>query len=264
MIAARSALGLFALAAVLLSSVAHAQRGPTPAQRIALLEERLEALESRPATGDQVTAQVLELMQRVETLEREIRELRGQVEQLNHEMESVGRRQRELYLDLDRRLQSLETGRGRPMPATEPAPGASPSLPPAAGADLGDERGAYDAAFRMLQEGRYPAAIAAFKEYLERYPDGRLADNAQYWLGEAYYVTRDYRTALVEFRVVLDRHPQSQKVPDALLKIGYVHYELQEWDEARRVLTDVAGRAAGTTIARLAEQRLQRMRQEGR
>lgn len=262
MIAARSVLGLFVVATVLLSSVAQAQRGPTPAQRIALLEERLEALENRPAVSDQVTTQVLELMQRVETLEREIRELRGEVERLNHDMDAVGRRQRELYLDLDRRLQNFETGSGRPSPT--PAASADPSSPPVAVTGSGDERGEYDAAFRMLQEGRYPAAIAAFKDHLERYPDGRLADNAQYWLGEAYYVTRDYRMALAEFGAVIERHPQSQKVPDASLKIGYVHYELQEWDEARRVLTDVASRAAGTTIARLAEQRLQRMRQEGR
>src|SRR5690606_33316613 len=113
--------------------------------------------------------------------------------------------------------------------------------------DAQAQRAVYDAAFRQLQEGRYPAAIAAFKDYLAQYPKGRYVDNAQYWLGEAYYVTRDFSTALSEFQRVLSAFPDSQKVPDAMLKIGYVHYELQQWDKARDTLTQVAQRVPGTT-----------------
>jgi tol-pal system protein YbgF len=109
-----------------------------------------------------------------------------------------------------------------------------------------------------------PVAINAFRQFLEAYPDGPFSDNAQYWLGEAYYVSRDFPNALAEFRKVIERHPDSQKVPDAMLKIGYTQYELRQWDVARRMLTDVSQRAPGTTVARLAQQRLDRMRQEGR
>ena len=233
--------------------------GPTLAERVESLEAHMQRLDNRADSG-----QLLELLQRVDALHAELREMRGEVERLGNEGESLNRRQRELYLDLDRRLQGLEAG-GRPVAGDAPAPGPAPSpIVQTPADDAAAQRAAYDAAFRLLQEGRYPAAIESFQAYLEQYPQGRFVDNAQYWLGEAYYVTRDFTTALGEFNRVVAEFPDSQKVPDALLKIGYVHYELGQWDQARETLTTVAERVPGTTIARLAEQRLQRMRQEGR
>lgn len=234
----------------------------SPQQRIAELESRVQRLENQVESG-----QLLELMQRVETLHTELRELRGDGEQRGHEVESLSRRQRELYLDLDRRLQNLETGGRAPAAAAPAESRAEPRQSAVERLERPSEDGQrtrYESAFRLLQEGRYPAAIDAFQQFLADFPEGPYSDNAQYWLGEAYYVTRDYRSARAEFGKVVERHPDSQKIPDAKLKIGYVHYELQEWEDARRVLTEVAGMAPGSTIARLAEQRLQRMRQEGR
>lgn len=261
------AIAALATAALVWPASADAQRSPNLSQRVTWLEDKLEELEQRPED----TTQLLDLFQRIERLEQEMRELRGSIETMNHEMESLSRRQRELYMDLDRRLQRLESGDVAVRPAVTARPveadadaGGDAIVPGIGGSDAGAVRADYDGAFRLLQEGRYPAAITAFEGYLERYPDGPLTDNAQYWLGEAYYVTREYRTALASFQQVPDRFPNSQKVPDAMLKIGYVHYELQEWDRARAVLTEVVGRFPGTTIARLADQRLQRMRQEGR
>ena len=234
--------------------------GPTLAERVDMLESSMQRLDNRMESG-----QMLDLIQTVERMQADLRELRGEVERLGNDSASLNRRQRELYLDLDRRLQGIEAG-GRPT--SEPAGSAalSPVPAPVTGApgDEAAQRAAYDGAFKLLQEGRYPQAIAAFQQYLQAYPQGRYVDNAQYWLGEAYYVTRDFSTALGEFNRVVAEFPESQKVPDAMLKIGYVHYELKQWDEARNTLTAVAQRVPGTTIARLAEQRLQRMRQEGR
>lgn len=231
--------------------------GPTLEERVATIEERLDRMQRQFDSG-----QVLDLMQRVEALHEELREVRGETESLGHDAEALNRRQRELYLDLDRRLQVVE-GASRVGSVSEPV--AAPDRGSEGGDAAGDDpRAAYERAFGLLQEGRYPAAIDSFKSYLQAYPDGPFADNAQYWLGEAYYVTREYETALTEFAKVRERFPDSRKLPDAMLKTGYVHYELEQWDDARQVLTEVIELVPGTTIARLAEQRLQRMRQEGR
>lgn len=247
-----------------------ASTGPTQAERIADLERRVQLLDNRAESG-----QMLELLQRVDTMQAELRELRGEVERLGHDGESLARRQRELYLDLDRRLQALESG-GRPAADGAAATTQLPMIPEAAAATpriaaatpgAGDEaaqRDQYDAAYRLLLEGRYPAAIEAFQRYLAAYPDGRFADNAQYWLGEAFYVSRDFPTALAEFNKVIERFPDSTKMPDAMLKVGYTQYELRQWDAAREVLAAVTQRVPGTTAARLAQDRLDRMRQEGR
>lgn len=134
----------------------------------------------------------------------------------------------------------------------------APPAPPTAA-----ETEAYRRAFAQLRDGRYREAVAAFTQFLEGYPNSGYASNAQYWLGEAHYVSRDFRTALDEFRKVTDRFPQSNKAPDALLKLGFTQYELGEHAEARKTLTEVISRYPGTTVARLAEQRLRRMGEAG-
>ena len=104
----------------------------------------------------------------------------------------------------------------------------------------------------------------AFQQFLVSFPDSQLAGNAQYWLAESYYVTDQFEQALPQFQQVISGYPRSRKVPDALLKIGYANYELERWDAARDSLTKVAtGEHRETTAARLAEQRLKRMTDEG-
>ena len=128
----------------------------------------------------------------------------------------------------------------------------------------GDDRANYQAAFDLLKDGKYPEAIGGFKQFLTTFPTSALADNAQYWLGEAHYVTKQYPDALRDFRMVLEKYPDSRKIPDALLKIGFCNYELKNWAEARSALGQVVQRFGDTTAARLASQRLAKMDGEGR
>ena len=138
----------------------------------------------------------------------------------------------------------------------------------AGGSDLpvpqGDDRQNYQAAFDLLKDGKYPEAISGFRQFLTTFPNSALADNAQYWLGESHYVTKQYTDALRDFRTVLEKYPDSRKTPDALLKIGFCNYELKNWPEARSSLQQVVQRFGDTTAARQASQRLARMDEEGR
>jgi tol-pal system protein YbgF len=127
----------------------------------------------------------------------------------------------------------------------------------------GSDRDNYQAAFELLKDQQYEQAASAFKQFQSSYPDSQLADNAQYWLAESYYVTQKYDEALRHFEVVIDNFPRSRKVPDALLKMGFCNYELSRWDQARAALSRVQREFADTTAARLAEQRLNRMDSEG-
>ncbi len=142
-----------------------------------------------------------------------------------------------------------------------------PSTNQAAGAlpvQTNDEQASYDTAFAALREGRYAESARRFSSFLQQFPNGGLADNATYWLGESYYVTQNYRIALDTFKSLLDRFPQSAKAADALLKLGYCHYELREWNEAEATLNLVVQRYPDTTVARLAQGRLRALRLEGR
>ena len=127
-----------------------------------------------------------------------------------------------------------------------------------------DERRSYDAAFDELKEGRYAEAARRFNSFLQMYPDGDYAPNAQYWLGESYYVTQNYEIALEAFQTLLRRFPNSTKAPDGLLKLGYCQYELRQWNEAEATLNRVMQQYPDTTVARLAQGRLRAMRLEDR
>ena len=91
----------------------------------------------------------------------------------------------------------------------------------------------YAQSFDALKAGSYSVAITGFKSFLSSYPASPLAENAQYWLGEAFYVTRDFDSATGAFRNVLQKWPDSRKAPDALLKLGYTQLEQKKTGEGR-------------------------------
>ena len=116
---------------------------------------------------------------------------------------------------------------------------------PACRSPDGTDTANYQAAFALLKDSQYDRAIAAFQNFLTAFPDSPLADNAQYWLGEAYYVNKSFPDALAAFQRVADKYPQSRKLPDALLKVGYCDYELKQWQAAKDVLSQVVATLSG-------------------
>jgi len=247
---------------------------------------------SAPVQAQDADPQVMtNLVIQVQELQDEVRTLRGMLEEQARELDNLKRRQRDQYLDLDQRInavrgsQPMQPGAG--SYAAQPEPQAvpprdepevrDPMVSPSEVAGIGEpnvqsqavaaspeaEKAAYDRAFQALKELRYADAAEEFQSFLQRYPNSEYADNAQYWLGESYYVTRNYDIALTAFQDLLDRFPESPKAPDALLKVGYTHYELEQWDSARAALTQVQEKFPDSTLSRLAENRLRSMRMEG-
>ena len=251
---------------------------------------------------------MMNLVLQVQQMQDEIRMLRGQLEEQNYELENLKQRQRDQYIDLDRRLGELANrapagvAAGAAIGAAQPGasandPGVNTSAPPAvgpsSGADVPDvtdrsgapsavtalaapatataataaspveQQAAYDAAFQSLKELRYADAAQGFQSFVDTYPQSDLAGNAQYWLGESYYVTRNYEIALDAFETLLRDYPDSTKRGDGLLKIGFTHYELDQFDRARAALEQVQQEFPDSTLSRLAESRLRSMRLDG-
>lgn len=260
-----------AILALTMAAAAQAQTGGSVEARLSRVER---VLESRG---------MLDLLRRVDSLEREVQQLRGDIEHMSHDADSLQGRQKDMYLDLDRRLRALEqggataSGAGTSLPPEQTAPTA-PSQPPVSGSSYwrpepgagtssggrtDQEQADYDRAFALLKDSRYDPAIQSFRRFLQDHPSSDYGANAQYWLGEAYYVTGAYREAITEFSRVLSGYPGSPKEPDALLKIGFSDYSLGKWSDARRAFQEVVNRFPKTTAARLAQNRLQRMSLEG-
>jgi len=227
------------------------------------LEQRVQRLEKL------VEGQgLVDMYLRLETLQQEVQQLRGEVEVQTNTIDGLKQRQRDLYLDIDRRLRQLESG----ATATPPV-SATPSTSETGAvntnqaaqepANLAAAEDAYRAAFKLLKEGRYTPATNRFNDFLKKYPSNGYADNAQYWLGEISYVTRAFKRAITEFDKVLNDYPNSTKHADALLKQAYCYYELKDYAKARELLKTVTTRFPQSTAANLAEKRSKRMTAEG-
>lgn len=241
----------------------------------ASVNERLDAIERKlDARG------LVDMLTRIEQLQKDLQTLRGEIEMQTFTLEEMKRQQREQYLDIDRRLQQFESGQvpgaaaagdvTAPVIAPPPAPVQPPvtQVPPAgttvppAGVDPAQEKAEYDTALAILRDGRYSDAALAFQKFIDAYPAGSLVDNAHYWLGETYYVTRDFDKAKAAFNKLVTAFPNSPKVADSRLKLGYIYYEKQDWKAARAELETVANTWPASTAARLANDRLERMKKE--
>jgi len=225
---------------------------------------RLTDIEARLIRIERVfeNESLIELATQLQQLQSQTQSLRGEVETLRFETDNAATRQRDLYLDVDQRLQGLEQAQTVNVPNRPPiAVSTDDSLGTPAAAP-GSDQASYDAAFELIQARRYEDASTAFESFLATFTNSSLSDNAQYWLAETYYVRRQFATALPEFQDVIDDYPQSAKLPDALLKVGYCNFELQQWDAARTALQEVERLFPDTVAARLASQRLERIRQE--
>jgi tol-pal system protein YbgF len=241
------------------SSPASGPPGAAAAARPQSLEERVTRIER------QIDSQALvEMYSRIDNLQQQLQELRGMIDEQTHGAQGIEQRQRELYLDFDRRIRQIETQLSElqqsPTAAAPSPDAAAADIPPAVGPQDKAEQAAYQQAVDTLKAGRNQEAITALKDFLQRNPDSQYAANAQYWLGEANYVMKRYPDAVAEFDKVVKAYPDSGKVPDAMLKIGYSQYELGQFDKAGATLNSIIDKFPKSTAAQLAQSRLQRMK----
>jgi tol-pal system protein YbgF len=250
---------------------------------------KLNDLETRLTRIERVVSNnsLLDVSNQLGTMQADLRSMHNDIDVLNHALDTSRKQQHDLYADLDQRLKALESragvgsggaggaasgaagGNGALAGAVAGGAAAGAALPPGAASDGATAGGAgaadtvsYQAAFGLLKNSQYDQAIQAFQSFLSTYPTSPLADNAQYWLGEAYYVNRSFSDALAAFQRVVDKYPQSRKVPDALLKVGYCDYELKQFQAAKDVLTQVQKTYGDTPAGHLAQQRLDKMAAE--
>lgn len=214
--------------------------------------------------------------------QQQIAELKGVIEEQNHQIQSLKDKQKLLYIDLDSRLSELEnnsTGQisSKTQSSTQQTLDQQPLTVEVdknygnttvstdrieAEPSLSSFQDEYDIAFAHLRAGRFDVSARAFEDFIQSYPNNELTDNAYYWLGESYYVKRQYPQALSAFQSLTSRFSNSDKAPDSWLKIGYSYYEMGDLVKADENLQFVIDSYPNTSIARLAKNRLLQLRRD--
>ena len=248
------------------------------------INERLEKIEQQLNNSA-----LLEMLESLESLKKEINTLRGEIEVQAHTIDQLKQKQRDLYTDLDKRLERFGTNETNVNPQSElqvldtnneeliseDNMSNEEMLVIETTSDIGngskidsgekfiDPQNAdkiYRDAFKLLKESQYEQALVAFKNFLKDYPNNSLSNNAQYWIGEANYVMQNYEIAINEYQALLNTYPDSQKTSHALLKIGYSYVELGNIAEAKKTLKEVIRQYPDTTASKLADERLRKIR----
>ncbi|MCD7983106.1 MAG: tol-pal system protein YbgF [Desulfovibrio sp.] len=145
-----------------------------------------------------------------------------------------------------------------PSANAAPAPAAiqnQPAAPSRPVAGTKGEESAYKAALKLALSGRSAEGISRFREFLQQYPQGRYAANAEYWIGECFYAQGNYKEALTHFQAVNASYPRHHKNADALLKAGMCLSRLGDKPGAAQKYKTLLADFPNSEAARLARSR---------
>jgi tol-pal system protein YbgF len=120
----------------------------------------------------------------------------------------------------------------------------------------------YETAYMDFTKGDFESAIAGFTDFVSRFPMTDFSDDAQFMIGQSYYVMEDYPKGIIEFRKVLDRYPAGDKVPEAMSRLGHSYLKIDDIETARQYFKILVNRYPGTVEAVRAQELLDALPQE--
>ncbi|MGH7786002.1 MAG: tol-pal system protein YbgF [Candidatus Binatia bacterium] len=224
-----------------------------------------------------------------ERLKRDQQEMRAQVADMQVSLDGVNRRLDTMRSSMDekgggretaavkgleRRVAEMEARLAQQPPPTDPGvaaaggDAAAPTFPRTDAAPIAlrrDERLAqsgtvnegYRRALQLYREGQAEQSIQQFREFLRANPKSDLADNAQYWMGEAYYSRGDYNRSIIELNEVLLKYPQGDQVPGALLALATSFANSGDKIDAKLILQKLISDHPKSEEAEIGRQQLQ-------
>lgn len=223
-------------------------------RKIQQLEARVASLVlAQEDSLKQQTRTMLDLQAQIEAQNVELRKLRGQNEELAHGLQNAEKRERDFYVDLDTRLRHFESKEdAQPADATVATPVAVPADPN----DPSAANRAYEAAYGLFRSGNHAGAIKAFQEFVSKYPESVYVADASYWLGNAQFILKDYKSALATYQGLLKNYPNIPKSPDILFNIAGCQQELKQDAEAQKTLKLLISKHPDSEIAAKAKKLL--------
>lgn len=187
-----------------------------------------------------------DLLQKAQSLENQIRELRGKIEEQDHQIDQLSKELNNRYADLDQRIKLLQpedqdnqqqdnnqqenTQQNTPPAAkTDTAdqkqPAATPIAKPHTAGTTGNqqdlEKAAYTVALDAYKQGGAKKAIAPMQNFIKSYPNSVYTGNAYFWLAEFNLAIEpaNYKEAKKNYEVVAAKYPSSSKAPRALYQL---------------------------------------------
>jgi tol-pal system protein YbgF len=191
----------------------------------------------------------------------DVRKLRGQMEEMKKEFSGMGRSQNMTNRldELASRIGNIENSQGigkkEPSGQRSEATGGEPSAEVKT-----DPKTRYDACYKLFKNGQYAKAREEFQKFLKQYPKTTYSDNAQFWIGETWYIEEKYEKAIIEYEKVIKGFPTGDKVQDALLKQGMSFQKLGDKASAKIVYQQIITKYPQTNQAKVARAKLSELK----
>jgi len=199
------------------------------------------AIERDTTAQDDMGASVTDLKDRISELETKVNRINAYLG---------------LKIDAQQKGQDLKK---TPMVGETPAPQAEAAKKPAPDIkqpEVSPEKKLYDLTLKHYREEKYEEAIAGFKNFIKKFPKSKLADNAQYWVGESYMGLKQYEQAILAFQTVIKKYPKGNKVPNAILRQALAFYEIKDKTSARLLLKKLIKKYPKSSEAKIAKAKL--------
>ena len=226
------------------------------------VEDRVTQLERISNAHSQLLTQ---LQQQLSDNQTDIDSLRGQIQENQYQLNQIVERQKQILLQID----SLSSGGAAQGAGGDQSGAAAPQATPDTGVaapaasapvQTGDANTDYNAAIALVQDkSRQDEAIAAFQNFVKKYPDSTYQPNANYWLGQLNYNKGKKDDAAYYFASVVKNYPKSPKAADAMFKVGVIMQDKGDTAKAKAVYQQVITKYPGTDGAKQAQKRLNAM-----
>jgi tol-pal system protein YbgF len=224
----------------------------TARKQVQQLEARVIKLEQAMASADadreQSVRSMLGLQMQLDALNTELRKLRGQNEELRHDLQDAEKRQKDFYIDLDTRLRHIEAG--GPTSTAESGNPANTSAAPVG------ETQAFEAAYTFYKAENYQSAVSAFGDFLKNFPQSAHQANVHYWMGNAYFLLKDFKNCVNSYQILVKNFPDHPRVPEAMLNIAECQLALKNKRASKRTLKQIITHFPGSDASDRAKKRL--------
>jgi tol-pal system protein YbgF len=230
------------------------------------LQARLDALEKNYGeTTKDLRKNQADLGADFGSVRDNVQTMRGQVEEMQKEFSGVGKGQnlKSRLDDMAFRIGYIENFLGiakKETPNGAKVEGEGVGAAEATVEPKNNVEQAYNACYKLFKEGQYVKAREEFQKFLKQYPKTAYSDNAQFWIGETWYVEEKYERAIVEYEKVVKEHPNGDKVPYALLKQGMAFQKLGDKSSAKIVYQQIVKKYPNTNQARVAKAKLSELK----
>ena len=208
-------------------------------------EARRAILEVRSQLSKSQNSQV-QMQGQLDELAQENAKLRGRADLLEKQVEELLAQQKNFYGDLNNRLKTFE-------PQVLEIEGVQGNVLPG-------EKEAYEAALKAFQDGSLKKAESGFGAFVKKYPASPYWPLAQFWLGNAEYGQKDYKSAITTLQALVKKYPLHGRIPDALLTLGNSQIDAGQKPAAKKTLESLVNNHPESEAAELAKQALKRLK----